>query len=92
VRSRDLPRIPPARSNPDQLYDLSRDPRETTSLASNPEYVTKREQMEKELKHLLAELPGTFADLKPESNEKYAWGSLFQHGQEGVHPGHKLRD
>ena len=48
--------------------------------------------MEKELKHLLAELPGTFADLKPESNEKYAWGSLFQHGQEGVHPGHKLRD
>jgi hypothetical protein len=77
VRSRDLPRIPPARSNPDQLYDLSRDPRETTSLASNPEYVTKREQMEKELKHLLAELPGTFADLKPESNESMPGEAYF---------------
>ncbi|WP_222847388.1 sulfatase family protein [Pontiella desulfatans] len=59
---------PPFEKNyfdPDQLYDLNRDPRETTNLASNPEYQAKLERMQKKLKKLLADVPGTFADLKP---------------------------
>lgn len=52
--------------DPDQLYDLKRDPRETTNLATNPEYAAKLEQMQKKLKKLLADVPGTYADLKPE--------------------------
>ncbi|VGO22472.1 sulfatase family protein [Pontiella sulfatireligans] len=52
--------------DPDQLYDLKRDPRETTNLASNPEYAAKLEKMQGKLKKLLADVPGTFADLKPE--------------------------
>jgi arylsulfatase A-like enzyme len=50
----------------DQLYDLNRDPRETTNLAKNPEYATKLKQMETKLKTLLKDVPGTYADLKPE--------------------------
>lgn len=59
---------PPFKDNyydPDQLYDLNRDPRETTNLANNPEYAAKLEQMQGKLKKLLAEVPGTFAELKP---------------------------
>ncbi|MDZ8117878.1 sulfatase family protein [Pontiella agarivorans] len=52
--------------DPDQLYDLKRDPRETTNLAANPEYQAKLEQMKKKLRKMLADVPGTFADLKPE--------------------------
>lgn len=52
--------------DPDQLFDLKRDPRETTNLATNPEYAAKLEQMQKKLKKLLQDVPGTFADLKPE--------------------------
>ncbi len=52
--------------DPDQLFDLNRDPRETTNLANNPEYRAKLEQMQKKLESLLADVPGTFADLKPE--------------------------
>lgn len=60
---------PPFKKNyfdPDQLYDLNRDPRETTNLAANPEYQATLEKMKKKLKTLLADVPGTFADLKPE--------------------------
>lgn len=60
---------PPFEKNyfdPDQLYDLNRDPRETTNLANNPEYQAKLEKMQKKLSKLLADVPGTFADLKPE--------------------------
>ena len=52
--------------DPDQLFDLNRDPRETVNLANNPEYGAKLKQMQKKLKKLLADVPGTFADLKPE--------------------------
>jgi len=51
--------------DPDQLFDLGRDPRETKNLAKNPEYATKLKQMQSKLKELLAGVPGTFADLKP---------------------------
>lgn len=60
---------PPFEKNyfdPDQLYDLNRDARETTNLANNPEYKNKLEQMKVKLQKLLADVPGTFADLKPE--------------------------
>ncbi len=52
--------------DPDQLFDLKRDPRETTNLATNPEYAAKLEQMKKKMKTHLADMPGTFGDLKPE--------------------------
>lgn len=51
--------------DPDQLFDLNRDPRETTNLANHPEYRAKLQRMQKRLKKLLADVPGTFADLKP---------------------------
>ncbi|MGC6456268.1 MAG: sulfatase [Coraliomargaritaceae bacterium] len=50
--------------DPDQLFDLNRDPRETINLANNPEYQVKLQQMQKSLRTLLADVPGTFADLK----------------------------
>lgn len=59
---------PPFKNNyydSDQLYDLNRDPRETTNLANNPEYATKLREMQGKLKELLDDVPGTFADLKP---------------------------
>lgn len=59
---------PPFKNNyfdPDQLYDLSKDPRETTNLAKNPEYAAKLKKMQAKLKAHLADVPGTFADLKP---------------------------
>ena len=52
--------------DPDQLYDLNRDPRETTNLASHPEYATKLRKMEKKLQQLLEEVPGTYPGLKAE--------------------------
>ncbi|MEO0797136.1 MAG: sulfatase-like hydrolase/transferase [Verrucomicrobiota bacterium] len=60
---------PPFEDNyfdPDQLYDLNRDPRETTNLANNPEYAVKLQKMQDKLAGLLAQVPGTYPDLKPE--------------------------
>ncbi|MEM0964566.1 MAG: sulfatase-like hydrolase/transferase [Verrucomicrobiota bacterium] len=51
--------------DPDQLFDLNRDPRETTNLASNPEYAVKLRKMQAKLGDHLADVPGTFAELKP---------------------------
>jgi len=44
----------------DQLYDLSKDPREQKNLANDPEYKQKLEEMQRELREVLATLPGTF--------------------------------
>ena len=58
---------PPFRDNyydPDQLYHLKRDPRETTNLADNPEYATVLKRMKSALAKLLDDVPGTFGDLK----------------------------
>jgi arylsulfatase A-like enzyme len=50
--------------DPDQLFALDRDPRETVNLASNPEYAPRLKEMRGRLKKLLSEVPGTFAELK----------------------------
>lgn len=44
----------------DQLYDLSKDPREQRNLAKEPEYAQKLEEMRSELKKVLDTLPGGF--------------------------------
>jgi arylsulfatase A-like enzyme len=44
----------------DQLYDLSKDPREQKNLASDPEYKQKLEEMKREMKRILDSLPGDF--------------------------------
>jgi arylsulfatase A-like enzyme len=44
----------------DQLYDLSKDPREQTNLAKDPEYKQKLEEMQRELQQVLDTLPGSF--------------------------------
>lgn len=49
----------------DQLYDLSKDPREQVNLASNPEHAAKLAEMKGELQKKLATLPGGFGELKP---------------------------
>ncbi|MDA8736377.1 sulfatase-like hydrolase/transferase [Opitutales bacterium] len=48
----------------DQLYDLSKDPREQVNLAKNQEYAQKLAEMRAELQKQLNTLPGTFGDLK----------------------------
>ncbi|CAA6678857.1 MULTISPECIES: sulfatase-like hydrolase/transferase [unclassified Lentimonas] len=48
----------------DQLYDLSKDPREQVNLANNPEYTAKLAEMKAALKQQLDTLPGGFGDLK----------------------------
>jgi len=50
----------------DQLYDLSRDPGERKNLANDPAYAEKLHEMKGELIKYLEQLPGGFADLKPE--------------------------
>ncbi len=50
----------PGYYDPDQLYDLSRDPREQKNLATDPEYKAKLEEMQRELRKELATLPGEF--------------------------------
>lgn len=44
----------------DQLYDLSRDPREQKNLAGDPEYKEKLEEMRREMRTVLGTLPGEF--------------------------------
>jgi hypothetical protein len=53
--------------DPDQLYDLNRDPRETVNLASSPEYAPRLKEMQGRLKKLLSDVPGTFAELKEDA-------------------------
>jgi len=53
--------------DPDQLYDLARDPAEQKNLAREPEYAEKLKEMKAELVKYLNQLPGAFADLKRES-------------------------
>ncbi len=48
----------PGYYDPDQLYDLSKDPREQKNLATDPEYKPKLEEMQRELRKELATLPG----------------------------------
>jgi arylsulfatase A-like enzyme len=51
-------------NDPDQLYDISKDPNEQVNLATNPEYKAKLEEMRNLLKETLKPLPGRFAELK----------------------------
>ncbi|MDF7824065.1 sulfatase-like hydrolase/transferase [Pontiellaceae bacterium B12227] len=44
----------------DQLYDLSKDPREQKNLARDPEYKQKLQEMQREMKKILDTLPGEF--------------------------------
>ena len=44
----------------DQLYDLSRDPKEQKNLANDPVYKEKLEEMQREMKKILETLPGEF--------------------------------
>ena len=48
----------------DQLYDLSSDPGEQKNLANNPKYSGILDQMKRELKKYLDQLPGGFAEIK----------------------------
>lgn len=48
----------------DQLYDLSKDPREQVNLANNPEYAAVLTDMKEAMKEQLATLPGGFGELK----------------------------
>ncbi len=48
----------------DQLYDLSRDPKEQTNLARDAEHAEVLSEMKQELKQYLDRLPGGFAELK----------------------------
>jgi arylsulfatase A-like enzyme len=52
----------PGYYDPDQLYDLSKDPREQKNLAKDPEYKAKLEEMQRELRKELATLPGDFPE------------------------------
>ncbi len=56
----------PAYYDPDQLYNLADDPGEQRNLAADPEHAAKLAEMKAELTRHLANLPGGFADLKPE--------------------------
>jgi hypothetical protein len=51
--------------DPDQLYQISTDPLESTNHAKDPAYQDKLEEMKELLKSHLNALPGTFAELKP---------------------------
>ena len=48
----------------DQLYDLANDPREQTNLATQPAHKDKLAEMKTLLKKHLADVPGTFGELK----------------------------
>jgi len=50
----------------DQLYNLSKDPKEQINLASDPKYKAKLEVMKKLLRKHLAKMPGNFGEFKNE--------------------------
>lgn len=50
----------------DQLYHLAEDPTEQENLADNPEHAEKLAEMKALLKEHLADMPGSFGELKPE--------------------------
>ncbi len=50
----------PGYYDPDQLYDISKDPGEQRNLANDPEYLDKLEEMRRELRAVLDTLPGRF--------------------------------
>jgi len=66
----------PAFFDPDQLYDLSRDPDEQNNLAGNPEYAAKLRSMKQLLREHMLKAPGTFGEFKtfddmPEKEREY---------------------
>jgi arylsulfatase A-like enzyme len=52
----------PGYYDPDQLYDLSKDPREQKNLAKDPEMKAKLEEMQREMRKVLDTLPGEFPE------------------------------
>ncbi len=50
--------------DPDQLYDLSKDPNEQNNLAGHPEYGAKLNAMKKLMRQHALKAPGTFAEFK----------------------------
>ena len=54
----------PAYYDDDQLYNLAEDPREQRNLAGDPAHAEKLEDMKRELRTYLAQLPGGFGELK----------------------------
>ena len=50
--------------DPDQLYDLTRDPYEKKNLAKDPKHAKRLAEMKKELIAHLAKLPGGFGEFK----------------------------
>ena len=54
----------PCYFDPDQLYDLEKDPGEKTNLAGNPKYEELLAELKRELVRYLNELPGPFGELK----------------------------
>ena len=47
----------------DQLYDLSKDPREQVNLANDPEYAKVVKDLKTELNQYITDLPGTFGEF-----------------------------
>jgi len=50
--------------DPDQLYDLSKDPDEQNNLAGHPEYGAKLNAMKRLMREHMLKAPGTFAEFK----------------------------
>ncbi|MFD2159586.1 sulfatase [Rubritalea tangerina] len=55
----------PAFYDNDQLYDLSKDPNEQVNLVNDPEYAAQYKDLKDSLRSHLAQMPGTFGELKP---------------------------
>lgn len=49
--------------DPDQLYDLEKDPTETTNLAGDAEHAGQLQGMQEAMRDVLEKLPGTFGEL-----------------------------
>lgn len=54
----------PAFYDADQLYNIKNDPNEQKNIAKDPKNKEKLEELKKELKKYLNDLPGTFGELK----------------------------